>query len=78
MKVTRAQKQVLQLLTRQDLNAIRKNPKLVSGAKYLLMACKKIAKKAQDIPEYAGKKRRETAQRRIIDLCNKAIQKAGH
>ena len=78
MKVTRAQRQVLQILTRQDINAIRKNPKLVSGAKYLLLACRKVAKKVEEIPEYAGKKRRQTAHRRIADLCNKALQKAGH
>jgi hypothetical protein len=78
IKVTRAQRQVLELLSQQDINAIRKNPKLVAGAKHLLVACKKIAKKVEDMPQYAGRKRRETMSRRIIDICNKAIQKAGN
>jgi hypothetical protein len=77
IKVTRAQREVLQLLSRQDINAIRRNPKLVSGAKHLVMACRKIAKKVEAMPQYAGKKRRETMSRRIVDICHKAIQKAG-
>ena len=77
IKVTRGQRQVLQLLSRQDINAIRRNPKLVSGAKHLLMACRKIARKVESMPQYSSKKRRETMSRRIIDICNKALQKAG-
>ena len=77
IKVTRAQREVLQLLSRQDINALRRNPKLVSGAKHLVMACRKIAKKVEAMPQYAGKKRRETMRRRIVDICHKAIQKAG-
>ena len=76
VKVTRAQKQVLLQLTRQDINAIRRNPKLVSGAKVLLLACKKILKKVQAIPEYANRKKRATAHKRIVTLCQKAIERA--
>jgi hypothetical protein len=75
LKVTRAQKKILLLLSRQDISTIRKNPRLVSGARQLLMACKKIIKKIEAIPQYAGRKKRETAHRRIVALARKAIDK---
>ena len=76
--VTRAQKQALQHLSRGDLAAIRRNPNLVSGSKHLLVACKKIIKKIESIPRHAGHKKRETAFKRVITLCQKAIEKAEH
>lgn len=75
IKVTNAQRQVLEILSRRDLNTIRKNPKLVAGAKHLLIACKKTVKKLEAIPEYANKKKRATAYRRIIAVCTEAIEK---
>jgi hypothetical protein len=74
--VTRAQRQVLLQLSRQEINAIRRNPKLVSGAKHLLVACKKIILRVQAIPEYASRKKRATAHKRIVALCQKAIERA--
>lgn len=41
LKVTGAHHKVLQILSRKDISAIQKNPKLVAGAKHLLLACKK-------------------------------------
>ena len=76
VKVTRAQKQLLLLLSRQDINTIRRNPRLVSSAKHLLSACKKIIARVQAIPEYANKKKRATAHKRIVALCQKAIERA--
>lgn len=76
IKVTNAQRQVLEILSRRDLNTIRKNPKLVAGAKHLLIACKKTVKRLEAIPEYANKKKRATAYRRIIAVCNQAIEKS--
>jgi hypothetical protein len=72
-KVTGAQHKVLQILTRKDISAIRKNPKLVAGAKHLLAACKKTINTVEKIPQYASRKKRETAYRRIVALCRKAI-----
>ncbi len=73
VKVTSAQHRMLQILSRKDIYAIQKNPKLVAGAKHLLLACKKTIKKVEDIPQYASRKKRETAYRRIVALCRKAI-----
>lgn len=73
LKVTGVQHKVLQILSRKDISAIRRNPKLVPGAKHLLLACKKIIKKVEGIPQYASRKKRETAYRQIAALCRKAI-----
>jgi hypothetical protein len=78
MKVTSAQQKVLQILTRKDVYAIQRNPKLVANAKHLLLACKKTIKKVEDIPQYASRKKRETAYRRIVALCRKAIDNVEH
>ena len=76
IKVTGGQHKVLQILTRKDVSAIRRNPKLVPGAKHLLLACKKTIKKIEAIPQYASRKKRETAYRRIVAICRKAIEGA--
>jgi hypothetical protein len=78
MKVTGAQHKVLQILTRKDIYAIQRNPKLVASAKHLLLACKKTIKKVEDIPQYASRKKRDTAYRRIVALCRNAIDNAEH
>ena len=75
--LTKAQRDVLKILTRQDLQAIRKNPNLISGAKHLASACKKILKKAETMPKYAGRKKRETANARIIKIAQKALERSG-
>jgi len=78
IKVTGAQHKVLQMLSRKDIAAIRRNPKIVAGAKHLLLACKKTIKKVEEMPQYASRKKRETAYRRIVVLCRKAIAEIEH
>ncbi len=73
VKVTGAQHKVLQILSRKDISAIRRNPKLVAGAKHLLLACKKTIKKVEEIPQYASRRKRETVYRRIVAVCRNAI-----
>ena len=73
VKLTGAQHKALQILSRRDIAAIRKNPKLVAGSKHLLLACKRTIKKVGEIPQYASRKKRETAYKRIVALCQKAI-----
>ncbi len=75
-KVTRAQHRALQMLNRKDINTIRKHPKIVSGAKELLRACRKVIKRVEAIPDYASRSKRETAYKQIIGICQKAIAKA--
>lgn len=74
-KVTRAQQKALLLLSRQDISMICRNPRMISGARQLLITCKKVVKKVEGIPQYAGRKKRETAHKRIVALCRKAIDK---
>jgi hypothetical protein len=78
MMVTRAQRQLLETLSKRDLAALRKNPNLLSGSKHLLVAVKKVIRKLEAIPRSAGHKRRDTAYKRIILMCEKAIEKAEH
>jgi len=73
VKVTGAQHKVLQILSRKDIYAIQRNPKLVASAKRLLLACKKTIKKVEEIPQYTSRKKRETVYRHIVALCRKAI-----
>ena len=73
LNVTGAQHKVLQILSRKDISAIRRNPKLVAGAKHLLLACKRTIKKLEEMPQYASRKKRDTAYRRIVAVCRKAI-----
>ena len=77
VKVTGAQHKVLQILSHKDISAIQRNPKLVAGAKRLLLACKKTIKKVEEIPQYTSRKKRETVYRRIVALCRKAIDEVG-
>lgn len=73
VKVTGAQHKAVQILSRKDIAAIRRNPKLIAGAKHLLAACKKTINKVEGIPQYASRRKRETAYRHIVAICRKAI-----
>ena len=77
MKVTRAQKAVLELLSRKDIAALRKNPSLVAASREMAAACRKIIRKVETIPEYSSRKRRATTYRRIVTLARHALHKAG-
>jgi 5-bromo-4-chloroindolyl phosphate hydrolysis protein len=76
IKVTRAQYKVLQILSRKDINTIRKNPAIVAGAKELLRACRKVMKRVESLSDHASRRKRRTAYRKITALCEKAISKA--
>ncbi len=77
MKVTRGQKAVLELLSRKDIAAIRKNPSLVAASREMAAACRKIIRKVEAIPEFSSRKRRATTYRRIATLARHALHKAG-
>lgn len=78
IRVTGAQYKVLQILSRKDIYAIQRNPKLVAGAKRLTLACKKTIKKLEDMPQYSSRKKRDTAYRRIVAVCRKALDGVEH
>jgi hypothetical protein len=77
VKVTRAQYKALQQLSRRDINTLRKHPQLVGAARDLLKACRKIVKRVESLSEYASRRKRKTAYKKIIALCEKAIARAG-
>jgi len=75
VKVTRSQYKVLQALSRKDINILRKNPGIVSAAKELLRACRKVVKRVEAISDHASRRKRRTAYRKITALCENAISK---
>ena len=77
MKVTRAQKAVLESLTSKDIGALRKNPELIAASRDMVVACRKIIRKVEAIPEFSSRKKRATAYRRIIELAQRALHRAG-
>lgn len=77
VKVTRAQYKALQQLSRKDINTIRKHPRLVAAARDLLKACRKVVKRVEGLSEYASRRKRRTAYKKIIAVCEKAIERAG-
>lgn len=73
VKVTRGQYQVLQKLDRSDIGILRKYPEILAASRQLLRTCKKVIRKIEDLPEHANRKKRATAYRKIVSLCQKAI-----
>ena len=76
IKVTRAQYRALEALSRKDINTIRKHPSIVSAAKDLLKACRKVLKRIESISDHASRRKRRTAYRKIAAVCQKAIARA--
>lgn len=76
VKVTRSQQKVLQILSRNDINTIRKHPGIVSAAKDLVRACRKVVKRVSAISDHASRRKRRTAYRKIVAACEKAIDRA--
>jgi hypothetical protein len=73
IKVTHAQYRVLQSLTRKDIRLLKKHPKIIAESHQLLRACKKVIKRIEGISEYASRRKRQTAYKRIIVICQKSI-----
>ena len=73
LKVTHAQYRVLQSLTRKDMRLLKKYPKVIAESRQLLRACKKVIKRIEAIPEYASRRKRQTANKRIVVICQKSI-----
>jgi hypothetical protein len=72
-KLTRSQYRILQNLTRKEVSTLKKYPKILAESRQLLRACKKVIKKINEIPEHANKRKRQTAYKRISNICQKAV-----
>lgn len=75
IKVARSHFHVIQALSRKDIAILRKHPKILAESKQLLHACKTVIKKIEIIPEHASRRKRQTAYKRIISICRKAIDR---
>ncbi len=75
VKVTQGQHRALQKLTRKDLSTLKKYPKILAEARYLLKACKRVIKRVESISIHANKHKRQTAYKRIVSICQKAIDR---
>lgn len=73
IKLSRSHYHVVQALSRKDIATLRKNPNILAESKQLLRACKTVIKKIEGIPEHASRRKRQTAYKRIIGVCRKAI-----
>lgn len=72
-KLTRNQYRILQNLTRKEVATLKKYPKMLAESKALLRACKKVIKKIESIPEHANRRKRQTAYKRVIRICQAAV-----
>ncbi len=75
VKVTNGQYRALQRLTRKDIVTLKKYPKILAEARHLLRACKKVIKRVEVIPEHASRRKRQTAYKRVISICQSAIDR---
>lgn len=75
IKVTPGRYRVLQGLTRKDISLLKKHPKILVESRQLLRACKKVIKRIESISEYASRRKRQTAYKRIAAICQKAIDR---
>jgi hypothetical protein len=75
VKLTRSQYRILQNLTRKEVGTLKKYPKILAESQQLLRACKKVIKKVREIPEHANKRKRQTAYKRIVNICQKAVDR---
>jgi hypothetical protein len=76
LKVSNAKYKVFQTMSRKDLSALKKHPAIIGKGRALLKACKKVIKQVEAIPQYANHRKRQTAYKRIIKVCQKAIDLA--
>jgi hypothetical protein len=75
VRVTHGQYRALQRLTRKDLSTLKKYPKILAEARYLLRACKRVIKRVEAISDHSNKRKRQTAYKRIVSICQKAIDR---
>jgi 5-bromo-4-chloroindolyl phosphate hydrolysis protein len=75
IKVSPGRYRVLQSLTRKDISLLKKHPKILAESRQLLRACKKVIKRVESISDYASRRKRQTAYKRIAAICQKAIDR---
>ena len=76
LKVSHAKYKVFEAISRKDFNALKKHPDIIGRGRVLLKACRKVIKQVEAIPQYANSRKRQTAYKRIVKVCQKAIDLA--
>jgi len=69
------QAEVLRALTPRDLRVLRRYPGLLREAKHLIKACKKVIAQVEALHQYANARKRQTAYKRIVKVCAKALER---
>ena len=75
LKVTPARYAVLEALTRKDIATLRKYPKILRRGQDLVHACEKVIKRLESMPPHANRRKRETAYKRMVRICQKALER---
>ena len=75
IKVSPDRYRVLQNLTRKDVSLLKKHPKILAESSHLMRVGKKVIKRIESIAEYASRRKRQTAYKRIAVICQKAIDR---
>lgn len=76
LKVSAGRYRVLQGLTRKDISVLKKHPHILGETKHMLRAFKKVIKRIEGMSEYASRRKRQTAYKRITAICEKAVERA--
>jgi 5-bromo-4-chloroindolyl phosphate hydrolysis protein len=76
LKVPPGHYRVLQNLTRKEISILKKHPRILLEARQLIRTCKKVIKRVESISEYASRRKRQTAYKRIVAICQKAVDRA--
>ena len=75
VKLTSRQIEVLRALSPRDMRTLRRYPSLLREGKNLIRACKKVIKQVEALHQYANARKRATAYKRIVKVCEKAIER---
>jgi len=75
VKLSPRQIEILRSLAPRDMRTLRKYPSLLREGRLLIKACKKVIKQVEALHQYANARKRETAYKRIIKVCEKAIER---
>jgi hypothetical protein len=74
-KVTSGQYEALRQLAPRDLRLLRKHPRMLREGRHLVKACKKVIKLVEALHQYSNARKRETAYKRIVKVCEKALER---
>jgi len=75
VKLTSRQAEVIRSLDARDLRTLRKYPRLLREGKQLIRACKRVIKLVEALESYTNSRKRATAYKRVVKVCEKALSR---